>query len=108
LVGASLLAMAGSNDQKAEHLPPLVAGERLFALALEEGSRHQPYRIATKAEKQGSGYTLNGQKVFVLDGHVADVLIVAARTPGRATIATASRCSWCRETRQASPARAPS
>jgi alkylation response protein AidB-like acyl-CoA dehydrogenase len=82
LVGASLLAMAGSDDQKAEHLPPLVAGERLFALALEEGSRHQPYRIATKAERQAAGYRLNGQKVFVLDGHVADVLIVAARTSG--------------------------
>src|ERR1019366_8167825 len=82
LVGASLLSMAGSDDQKSEHLPPLVAGERLFALALEEGSRHQPYRIATKAEKQGASYRLNGQKVFVLDGHVANFLIVAARTSG--------------------------
>jgi alkylation response protein AidB-like acyl-CoA dehydrogenase len=82
LVGASLLAIAGSGDQKAEHLPPLVAGERLFALALEEGTRHQPYRIATKAEQQGTSYQLSGKKVFVLDGHVADVLIVAARTSG--------------------------
>jgi alkylation response protein AidB-like acyl-CoA dehydrogenase len=82
LIGASLLSMAGSADQKAEHLPPLVAGERLFALALEEGSRHQPYRIATKAEKLGSHFRLSGQKVFVLDGHVADFLIVAARTGG--------------------------
>ncbi len=82
LLGASLLTLAGSEDQKAEHLPPLVAGERVFALALEEGTRHQPYRIATNAEKQGSGYRLTGQKTFVLDGHVADVLIVAARTSG--------------------------
>jgi len=82
LVGASFLAMAGSEAQKAEHLPPLVAGERLFAFALEEGSRHQPYRIAAKAEKQGGGYALSGKKVFVLDGHIADVLIVAARTTG--------------------------
>jgi alkylation response protein AidB-like acyl-CoA dehydrogenase len=82
LIGASVLAMAGSDDQQAEHLPPLVAGERLFALALEEGTRHQPYRIATRAEKQVTGYRLSGQKVFVLDGHVADVLIVAARTSG--------------------------
>src|SRR6185437_8372137 len=65
LVGASLLTMAGSEDQKSEHLPPLVAGERLFALALEEGSRHQPYRIATTAERQGAGYKISGQKVFV-------------------------------------------
>ena len=82
LVGASFLAMAGSEDQKAEHLPPLVAGERLFAFALEEGSRHQPYRIATKAVKQGDGYALTGKKGFVLDGQIADVLIVAARTSG--------------------------
>ena len=78
LIGASLLSLAGSEDQKAEHLPPLVAGERLFALALEEGTRHQPYRIGAKVENN----RLNGQKVFVLDGHVADVLIVAVRTSG--------------------------
>src|ERR1700722_1842032 len=82
LVGASLLTTAGSAEQKAEHLPPLVAGERLFTLALEEGSRHQPHRIATKAEKHPTGYQLNGQKTFVLDGHIADVLIAAARTSG--------------------------
>ena len=82
LVGASTLALAGSADQKSEHLPALVSGERLFALALEEGSRHQPYRIATQAERAGEGYRLRGKKTFVLDGHVADVLIVAARTSG--------------------------
>jgi alkylation response protein AidB-like acyl-CoA dehydrogenase len=82
LFGASLLAMAGTDDQKSEHLPPLVVGERLFALALEEGTRHQPYRVAAKAEKQAGGYRISGQKVFVLDGHIADVLIVAARTSG--------------------------
>jgi alkylation response protein AidB-like acyl-CoA dehydrogenase len=76
LLGASLLTAAGSDDQKSEHLPPLVAGERLFALALEEGSRHQPDRIAAKAENN----RITGHKTFVLDGHVADVFIVAART----------------------------
>jgi alkylation response protein AidB-like acyl-CoA dehydrogenase len=82
LVAASLLTMAGNDKQKSEHLPAVVAGERVFALALEEGSRHQPFRIATTAERTGDGYRLSGQKVFVLDGHVADVLIVAARTSG--------------------------
>jgi alkylation response protein AidB-like acyl-CoA dehydrogenase len=82
LIGASLLAMAGTTDQKSDHLPAVVSGERLFALALEEGSRHQPHRIATQAERVGEGYRISGRKVFVLDGHVADVLIVAARTSG--------------------------
>ncbi len=82
LLGASLLDLAGSADQKDEHLPALVAGERLFALALEETSRHAPYRIATTAVADGDAYRLSGTKRFVLDGHVADVLIVAARTSG--------------------------
>ncbi|HEY8288165.1 MAG TPA: acyl-CoA dehydrogenase family protein [Acetobacteraceae bacterium] len=82
LLGASLLDLAGSEDQKAEHFPALVAGERLFALALEETSRHAPARIGTTAKKQGDGWRLDGTKCFVLDGHVADVLIVAARTSG--------------------------
>jgi alkylation response protein AidB-like acyl-CoA dehydrogenase len=82
LIGASALVLGGSEAQKSRHLPPLVEGERLFALALEEGSHHAPYRIATKAERTGTGWRLSGEKRFVLDGHVADVLIVAARTSG--------------------------
>lgn len=80
LLGASLLSLAGTEDQKAEHLPPLLAGEHIIALALEEGTRHAPNQIALTATPDGTGYRLNGQKTFVLDGHIADTLIVAART----------------------------
>ncbi len=80
LLGASLLSLAGSEEQKEEYLPPLLAGEHILALALEEGTRHAPDRIAVTAERDGAGYRLNGRKTFVLDGHVADTLIVAART----------------------------
>ena len=76
LLGASILDLAGSAAQKDEHLPPLVAGERIFALALEEKSRHAPDQIATIADRSGR---LTGTKKFVLDGHIADVLIVVAR-----------------------------
>ena len=82
LIGASALELAGSAGQKADLLPGLVAGETLLALALEEGPHHAPTRIATTATGARTGYVINGQKVFVLDGHVADVLIVAARTAG--------------------------
>ena len=68
LLGASLLDTAGSADQKDEHLPPLIAGERIFALALEESAHHAPTRIATTATPSGGGYRLNGTKTFVLDG----------------------------------------
>ncbi len=86
LLGASLLSLAGSEDQKADILPALVAGEHLVALALEEGSRHAPTQIGLLAERDGSGYRLNGRKTFVLDGHVADTLIVAAKTAGGITL----------------------
>jgi alkylation response protein AidB-like acyl-CoA dehydrogenase len=86
LLGASLLSLAGSEDQKAEFLPPLLAGAHIVALAMEEGARHAPDRIALTAERDGSGYRLNGQKTFVLDGHIADTLIVAARTAGGITL----------------------
>jgi len=86
LVGASLLSLAGSEAQKATYLPALVAGEHLFALALEEGTRHAPTRIGLTAERDASGYRLHGRKTFVLDGHVADTLIVAARTSGGVTL----------------------
>jgi alkylation response protein AidB-like acyl-CoA dehydrogenase len=85
LLGASLLEAAGTEAQKAEHLPGIVAGETLLALALEETAHHAPTRIATAAVRSGDGYTLNGAKTFVLDGHVADTLIVAARTSGDRT-----------------------
>ena len=80
LLGASLLSLAGSEDQKALYLPPLLAGDHIVALALEETTRHAPDQITLTAKQDGTGYRLNGQKTFVLDGHIADTLIVAART----------------------------
>ncbi len=84
LIGASALALAGSAAQKAAHLPALAKGERLVALALEEGPHHAPYRVATAARRAGTGFRLEGEKRLVLDGHVADLLIVAARSSGTA------------------------
>ena len=82
LIGAVALDAGGSESQKSEHFPGLVGGETLFALALEEHPHHSPYRIATSAKRDGAGWVLNGAKQFVLDGHVADTLIVVARTSG--------------------------
>jgi alkylation response protein AidB-like acyl-CoA dehydrogenase len=82
LIGASALALSGSAAQQEQHLPALADGTRLTALALEEGARHAPSRISTTAKRRGSGFRLNGEKRFVIDGHVAELLIVAARTAG--------------------------
>ena len=83
-VGGTLVNQGGSDDQKAELLPKIATGELLLALALEEGHRHAPYQISTTAKSSGDGYTLDGNKTFVLDGHVANQLVVAARTSGEA------------------------
>ncbi len=82
VLGASAVELAGSETQKKELLPTIAVGELTLALALEEGYHHAPYHIATRAEKSGDQYVLNGEKNFVLDGHSADQLIVVARTAG--------------------------
>jgi alkylation response protein AidB-like acyl-CoA dehydrogenase len=84
LIGASALRLGGSADQKKAHLPALAAGERITALALEEHAHHAPFHIATRAERTRSGFHLSGKKLFVLDGHVADLIITVARTSGHA------------------------
>jgi acyl-CoA dehydrogenase len=81
-VGGTILNLGGSDEQKRELLPKVAAGELLLALAVEEGHRHNPYNIATTATSKGDGYVLSGKKTFVLDGHVADKLVVVARTSG--------------------------
>jgi len=83
-VAGTAINIGGSDAQKSELLPKIAGGELLMTLALEESHRHNPYGIAMTAEASGDGFTLNGAKTFVLDGHVADKLIVAARTSGAA------------------------
>jgi alkylation response protein AidB-like acyl-CoA dehydrogenase len=83
LLGGGCVLEGGSDPLKKDVLPAVASGERLLALALQEGPHHDPFQVATRAEKSGSGYTLTGEKTFVLDGHVADQLVVAARTSGQ-------------------------
>ena len=82
LLGASLIELGGKADQKKDLLTKIAKGELTTAFALEEGSRHTPYRISTTAEKKGENFVLNGKKTFVLDGHSADLIVLAARTSG--------------------------
>ncbi|WP_375394797.1 acyl-CoA dehydrogenase family protein [uncultured Sphingomonas sp.] len=63
--------------------PGIVAGDTVAALAIDEGAKHRD-RVAMKAERSGNGFKLTGNKQFVTHGHVADLLIVAARTAGSA------------------------
>lgn len=85
LIGVTALRLAGNEAQQQDVLPAIATGERLLALAVDEGPRHNPASINCSAEKTAAGYKLSGEKTFVLDGHVADQLIVAARTSGDST-----------------------
>ncbi len=82
LLSATLINLAGNEEQKLELLPGIARGDSVVALALEETAIHNPLHIELKAVKTGSGYILNGNKDFVLDAHVADQFIVVARTEG--------------------------
>lgn len=82
LLAATAVNQLGSEPQKQDILPRIVAGELLMALALDEHTTHAPARITTRAESNGDDYIINGNKTLVLDGHVADKLIVVARTSG--------------------------
>ncbi|MET0533201.1 MAG: acyl-CoA dehydrogenase family protein [Steroidobacter sp.] len=84
LLSSSVLAVTallrgGSSAHKETLLPAIASGELLVAFASDESARHAPYHIATRASGK---YKLSGRKLHVLDGHVADRLIVSARTSG--------------------------
>ena len=84
VLAASALSRGGSAAQKSEYLPKISAARLLAALAVDEGSKHRPLQTELKAVRAGNGFKLSGSKALVVDGHVADLLIVAARTAGSA------------------------
>ena len=78
-----MTALKGAGDElRGQWLPRIAAGEVVAALAVDEGPQHRPDRVALKAERSGNGFLLTGEKRFVHHGHVADLLVVAARTSG--------------------------
>src|SRR6201993_3054811 len=82
VLAASALSRGGSTAQKSEHLPRISDGSLLAALAIDEGAKHRPLHTRMQAVRSGNGFRLQGDKAFVVDGHTAGLLIVAARTAG--------------------------
>jgi len=82
IMGANALARFGSEAQKSEWLPKIAAGEAIFAVGTDEGRKHDPSRVTTTAERSGNGFKLNGEKSFVAEAHIADMILVSARTAG--------------------------
>ncbi len=72
---------AGTDAQKDEFLPKVASGELIFSPAfLEPSASYRATGVATKATTKGEGFVLNGTKLFVEMGHVADFLLVPAIT----------------------------
>ena len=84
VLAASALSRGGSAAQKSEYLPKISGGALLAALAIDEGAKHRPLQTKMQAVRSGNGFKLSGDKAFVVDGHTAGLLIVAARTAGSA------------------------
>jgi alkylation response protein AidB-like acyl-CoA dehydrogenase len=75
------LYLFGTEEQKLKYLPSLVSGEKIGAFGLTEpqaGSDSGATR--TRAVREGDGWVLNGQKIFITNGSLADVLVVTAKT----------------------------
>jgi isovaleryl-CoA dehydrogenase len=71
----------GTESQKARHLPRLISGEHVGALAMSEaGSGSDVVSMRLRAERRGDRYVLNGTKFWITNGPHADVLVVYART----------------------------
>lgn len=86
IMGGRLVELLGNAEQKESVLSAVIQGELQLALAYNEAdSRNNPSMVTLKAKKEGGSYTLNGEKVMVLNGQSADQLLVTARTSGALT-----------------------
>ncbi len=75
----------GSDEQKRRHLPKLISGEHVGALAMSEADAGSDVvSMSTRAERRGGRYILNGAKMWITNAPHADVLLVYAKTDAKA------------------------
>jgi isovaleryl-CoA dehydrogenase len=71
----------GSDQQKRKYLPKLISGEQVGALAMSEpGAGSDVVSMRTRADKKGDRYVVNGSKMWITNGPVAETLVVYAKT----------------------------
>jgi len=81
LLGAQTLLLGGTEAQKKAWLPDIAAGDTLVTVGHEERASHgDSSKVAMVARKSADGFQLSGEKIHVLDGHLADRVIVSAAT----------------------------
>lgn len=81
VLAGSVLMQCADDDAKARYLPGIAAGDTIAAVALtEQSGRWDADGIGVRAKHDGASWTLHGTKMFVLEGHIADLMLVVART----------------------------
>jgi len=83
VLASNAILNAGTEAQKKALLPALASGEKTATLAIaEDTGRNDAAGVTMAATPSGAAWRLEGTKSFVLDGHTADLIVVAARQPG--------------------------
>ena len=86
-LAANALLHCGDDAAKAKYLPGIASGETIATLAFTEANgKWDDSGITMEATKSGDGYTLSGEKMYVLDGNTASLVLVAARTGGNVSL----------------------
>jgi len=80
-IGTNSIYIGGDEELKQRYLPLLTSGEKIAAFALtEQGAGSDAFNLKTKAELDGNEWVLNGEKLWITNGPIADVFAVYART----------------------------
>ncbi|MDX1699542.1 MAG: acyl-CoA dehydrogenase family protein, partial [Melioribacteraceae bacterium] len=81
-IGANVIYLGGTEEQKKKYLTPLASGEKLGAFCLTEAQAgSDSFNLRTKAERVDGKWILNGEKLWITNGGIADIVSVFARTP---------------------------
>jgi alkylation response protein AidB-like acyl-CoA dehydrogenase len=82
VAAANAILLAGSDEQRSRWLADIASGAVVAAVAVsEDGRRWDGNDLSTSATPADHAWTLNGRKALVLDGHTADIIVVAAQGP---------------------------
>jgi alkylation response protein AidB-like acyl-CoA dehydrogenase len=91
-LAANLLLVSGDDGAKKEYLPGIANGTTIATVALAEASgRWDEEGVTITAAGSGEDWTVTGEKLYVLDGHIADLILVAARTGAGVSVLAVER-----------------
>lgn len=81
-LGVNALQLAGGTEQQQRYLPGIAAGDTTATVAFSRSGKLDPDEIDVTARRDGAQAVLSGAASLVVDGHTADLIVVAARAPG--------------------------